>query len=89
MPHRKFNNRVEGFPITNECKSKKTTISQYLQNLMCISCGKACNRGICETCYEIPTKTLVTLHEKCRQYERNWSNIEMVKSRILFKKLKL
>ncbi|XP_011498126.1 PREDICTED: DNA polymerase zeta catalytic subunit [Ceratosolen solmsi marchali] len=78
MPHRQRSlNRVHG-DLLNVNRKPKTTISQYLYNTACPSCGELCDRGICEDCIKNQTQTLVVLYEKCRQYERIYSNIKMM-----------
>ncbi|KAJ8682714.1 hypothetical protein QAD02_018506 [Eretmocerus hayati] len=77
MPHRQNFNRVQGVPLVNSHRKQKT-LSQYLCNTTCPSCGQSCDKGICAACVKDQSKTLVTLHEKCRQYERIYSNIKKV-----------
>ena len=77
MPHRQALNRVPGGMI-NSNRKQKTTISQYLYNTTCPSCGQNCDKGICTDCVNKQSQTLVILHEKCRQYERIYSNIKIV-----------
>lgn len=78
MPHRQTLNRLQGPALLNVNRKQKTTISQYLCNATCPSCGRSCDRGICAECVNNQSQTLVILHEKCRQYERIYSNIKMV-----------
>jgi len=78
MPHRQALNRLQGVPLVNSNRKQKTTISQYLCNTTCPSCGQSCDRGICADCIKNQTLTLVVLYEKCRQYERIHTNIKKV-----------
>ncbi|XP_008215763.1 DNA polymerase zeta catalytic subunit [Nasonia vitripennis] len=78
MPHRQALNRLQGPALLNANRKQKTTISQYLCNATCPSCGQSCDRGICAECVNNQSQTLVVLHEKCRQYERIYSNIKML-----------
>lgn len=78
MPHRQALNRVPGVALLNGNRKQKTTISQYFSNTSCPACGQPCDRGICADCIKNQSQTLVVLHEKCRQYERIYSNIKMV-----------
>ena len=78
MPHRQAPHRLPGAAFINTNRKQKTTISQYLCNITCPSCGQSCDRGICEDCVKNQSRTLVTLHEKCRQNERIYSSIKTV-----------
>jgi hypothetical protein len=77
MPHRQPLNKIQG-NFVNTKHRQKTTITQYLCNTTCPACGEMCDKGICEDCIKNQTQTLVILYEKCRQYERIYSNIKMV-----------
>lgn len=74
MPHYQTVNNSTNTTGTKQ----KLTISQYFGTVACASCGQTSNKGICGDCAAQPSSTIVLLHEKLRQLERTYYNVNTI-----------
>ncbi|KAK0182998.1 hypothetical protein PV327_001077 [Microctonus hyperodae] len=65
-------------PVAIPDNKQKQTIFQYFGTIICASCGRTSNKGICTDCLAHPTDTLIILHERLRWLERINSNVTMI-----------
>ncbi|XP_034939803.1 uncharacterized protein DNApol-zeta isoform X2 [Chelonus insularis] len=74
MPHR----HILDNPVALPHDRQKQTIFQYFGTIICASCGRSSNRGICDECIAHPTETLITLNEKLRSLERTMDQVTRI-----------
>lgn len=80
MPRRQILDNPAAIPDNKQ----KQTIFQYFGTIVCASCGRTSNKGICTDCLAHPTDTLIILHERLRWLERINSHVTMVGKFLLF-----
>ncbi|KAK0164996.1 hypothetical protein PV328_003555 [Microctonus aethiopoides] len=74
MPRRQILDNPAAIPDNKQ----KQTIFQYFGTIVCASCGRTSNKGICTDCLAHPTDTLIILHERLRWLERINSHVTMI-----------
>lgn len=74
MPHRYILNNPTAVPSDKQ----KQTIFQYFGNIVCMCCGRASYKNICDDCTSNSTETIIVLHEKLRWLERINDNVTAI-----------
>ena len=74
MPHREVLSKA-AFSLSDK---QKSTISQFFNAVVCISCESTSESKICKPCEDHPSRTIAALYQKLRSLEKNVLDVDAV-----------